>query len=834
MKIRHVSILSLFILSILLLRNSYAQDYARWNLPEGAKLRLGKGNVGRLTFSSDGNQLIVNSSIGLWIYDAHTGRELKFIPERSEEIYTVSPDSRMYVCIGSDGTVRVRDLTDGSARVTLKENITNIRRIVFSPDSSKLATGIDKEIILWDLTSGEQIAKFNGHTHSITSIDFSPDDSTLASGSWDETVRLWDIPTATHKATLTTRPNATKNSVYGISNVLFSPDGKLLASASFNERKLHLWDATTGDHKAVFDTSGVEDMDFSADGKTIAVASSRYHIHFWDIATGTPKTELTGHRSWIWSLKFSPDGNTLASGGYDELHLWDATTGAHKLAISGHTGWVRGVAFTPDGKTLAAGGRYDIRLWDAINGQHKAILYENDTFSDNKSLAFSPDGNTLASEIGWSIRLWNVAERAHIAKLKAYLGSRASGYGIASIAFTTDGKYLASGSSDSTIQIWYLGRTYKGQLVGHRGGIWSIAFSNDNRTLISGSSDRTVRLWDVESGTHLTTFIGHTGAVKCVAISPDGNLVASGSNDTTVILWDVATAEPITILRGHPYWLSSVAFSPDGRTLASACSGETVVRLWDVPTGTPKKVLTGHTRYVYNLTFSPDGNTLASGSSDGTVYLWNMIPDTTQLAEDANRDGIVDIKDVIFVASHFGQSGADMTADVNADGIVDITDILLVAGAIADKNGAPNKDPQSVVLLNTSDVQKWLEQAQFINTKTPTIRKGIAVLEQVLDMSNPKQSTLLPNYPNPFNPETWIPFQLAKPADVILRIYSSNGQLVRTLNVGYRNIGIYQSHNRAIYWDGKNHFGEPASSGTYYYTISAGEFKTTRKLVIRK
>ena len=108
------------------------------------------------------------------------------------------------------------------------------------------------------------------------------------------------------------------------------------------------------------------------------------------------------------------------------------------------------------------------------------------------------------------------------------------------------------------------------------------------------------------------------------------------------------------------------------------------------------------------------------------------------------------------------------------------------------------------------------------------------ILEQLLAVLTPKETELLPNYPNPFNPETWIPYQLAKPAEVNIAIYAADGKLVRTLELGHQPVGIYESRSRAAYWDGKNALGEPVASGLYFYTLTAGEFTATRKMLIRK
>ena len=131
-------------------------------------------------------------------------------------------------------------------------------------------------------------------------------------------------------------------------------------------------------------------------------------------------------------------------------------------------------------------------------------------------------------------------------------------------------------------------------------------------------------------------------------------------------------------------------------------------------------------------------------------------------------------------------------------------------------------------------VQQWLTQARLMNLADPTFQRGLLMLEQPLATLTPKETVLLPNYPNPFNPETWIPYQLATPADVSIAIYAVDGKLVRTLALGHQAVGIYESRTRAAYWDGRNAVDEPVASGVYFYTLTAGDFTATRKMLIRK
>ncbi len=210
------------------------------------------------------------------------------------------------------------------------------------------------------------------------------------------------------------------------------------------------------------------------------------------------------------------------------------------------------------------------------------------------------------------------------------------------------------------------------------------------------------------------------------------------------------------------------------------------------------------------------------------------IAEPQQLLEDVNNDGIVNIIDLTFVASNFGKT-VQNDADVNGDGIVNIIDLTLVAAAFGNAAAAPEIWSRHLQIAPTrAAVETWLQEARQMNLTDSAFQRGIAVLEQLLVSLTPKETALLPNYPNPFNPETWIPYQLSEPANVTVSIYAADGKLVQTLNLGYQPIGIYQGKSRAAYWDGRNELGEPVASGVYFYTLTAGEFIATRKMLIRK
>ena len=161
-------------------------------------------------------------------------------------------------------------------------------------------------------------------------------------------------------------------------------------------------------------------------------------------------------------------------------------------------------------------------------------------------------------------------------------------------------------------------------------------------------------------------------------------------------------------------------------------------------------------------------------------------------------------------------------------------DLVLAAGMFEEAAAAPAAQPQVPETLTAVEVQNWLNDARSLETKDTTMKRGMMILEQLLAALTPTETELLANYPNPFNPETWIPYRLAEDAVVTLTIYDQSGQVVRTLDVGHQTAAVYEIQSKAIYWDGRNGLGEEVASGVYFYTLSAGDFSATRKMVILK
>ena len=221
------------------------------------------------------------------------------------------------------------------------------------------------------------------------------------------------------------------------------------------------------------------------------------------------------------------------------------------------------------------------------------------------------------------------------------------------------------------------------------------------------------------------------------------------------------------------------------------------------------------------------------------MLLWEINPvvenaqvvEPPQVKPDVNGDGGVDAQDLVLVAARLGIS-AENRADVNADGTVDTLDLVLVAGMADDLTDALPMFSNGAIMLRTTEVKEWLEEARRLALADVTLLRGIEYLENLLQALTPERSALLPNFPNPFNPETWIPYQLARDSVVRISIYNVKGNLVRKLDLGLQPEGYYTDKHYAAYWDGRNEGGELLASGLYVYVFRAGSYRASHRMAI--
>ena len=638
-----------------------------------------------------------------------------------------------------------------------------------------------------------------------------------------------------------------------ILSVAFSPDSKSLASGGWRSQ-VNLWDLTSEERKTTLTGHSytVYSVAFSPDGSTLAVGGNDKKVRLSDVASGQTKTVLTGHSDTVRSVAFSPDGSTLASGSDDEtMRLWDMASGQIKTILTGHTNRVRSVAFSPDGSTLASGSAdRTVRLWDVASGQTKAILTGHTSWVH--SVVFSPDGSTLASgSADRTVHLWNVASEERKTTLTGHSDE------VRSVAFSPDGSTLASGSDDRTVRLWNVASgQIKAILTGHTDRVYSVAFSPDGSTLASGIdwraavTDRTIILWDL-------TASATTPAIS--SISPTSTKSLGIGEQLTVSL-NIAGGENV---KGYQ---ATVVFDPNALIFFSSANGDYLPDGAFFPAPDVEKnyvtlasaALAGESNgdgVLATITFQvidtkasglflsqvhlvdPDGERLfpyiENGiAEDGTVGDSTVI-EPVYIAEDINEDGVVNIQDLVLVSSNFGKTGEN-EADINGDGVVDIVDLVKVAAALGNTAEAPSVHQQTLAMLTAADVQGWLSQAQHLNFTDLASQRGIRFLEQLLAVLTPQETILLPNYPNPFNPETWIPYQLANPSDVQIVIYDTRGTTIRHLVLGHQPAGYYTTRDRAAYWDGHNGLGERVATGVYFYQLQADNLSLLRKMVILK
>jgi WD40 repeat protein len=488
--------------------------------------------------------------------------------------------------------------------------------VAYSPDGRRLVTTSGHDLTLWDALTGQELLFLPGRFEDgqTTGVAFSPDGKRLVGGGgthqvWRTVdgkpekveargvVRIRDA--ATGKELLTLAPQ--RAIVWGVA---FSPDGRRVATAG-DSGEVKVWDAATG--QQLLDLRGHTNtawrVAFSPDGKHLASTSKDDTARLWDAASGREVFVLRGHARPVVGLAFSPDGKRLATASSTvplsqlaEVKVWDVTTGQPVLSFRAHAGMTPCLAFSPDGKRLATGGRDRlVKLWDAATGDEVLTLRGHREFAD------------VAVDQGGA---------------KFHTNSRGPGIGsVSSLAFSPDGKRLASASSDHTVRVWDVTRDQDAlTLPRHPGSV--VAFLPDGRLVLRTSAGCTVR--DVTTG-QVVRSVRTPLPPEYAARSADGRHLATATGEGPATVWDAAAGKEVETVMG-----TRPGFSPDGRRLATIIGnpagsweqpGE--VKLWDVATGKELRTLRGDNWLILFAAFTPDGKQLISVSAGDTARVWD-------------------------------------------------------------------------------------------------------------------------------------------------------------------------------------------------------------------
>jgi WD40 repeat protein len=542
---------------------------------------------------------------------------------------TVCEKLQIIASASIDGTLRLWEF-DGTILKHLRGHEDWIHGIVFSPDGTMLASASDdKTIRLWRLnvTLGQSddarreidldlIRSFIDHSSGVRSVCFTPDGNILASSSDDGVIKLWQTDGQLVRTF--------KGHAGGVRSICFSPDGNILASAS-DDTTIKLWNIDAKliktfcpiDHNTAQrdwgDRNWVCAVKFSPQGDTLASGSADGAVTLWNL-DGTVKQTFNGHRGSVKSVSFSPQGDILASASADgDLKLWQLD-GTEIETFHGHGGGVQGIGFSKDGRRVVSGSSdKTIRIWQTDGIAKKTIKGHADWVW---GVSYSNNGKTLASvSADKTVRIWDT---------QGNIKYRCEGHNhlVRGIGFSPDSKMLATGSADGTVKVWNVEEGEEIQTFrGHESKVWSVRFSPNGDIIASSSNDRTIKLWGID-GKQLESFSGHDSAVRCVRFSSDGKMLASGGANGVIKIWDLINGKEINSFQKSNSTIRSMAFNSTSTMLASA-SADGTVRICK-PDATLIHTLQGHTAGVSSVIFSPNDQMIASGGSDLTVKLWRL------------------------------------------------------------------------------------------------------------------------------------------------------------------------------------------------------------------
>lgn len=483
---------------------------------------------------------------------------------------------------------------------TLEGHTAKVTTVAVTPDGQRVISGAgvgDGTLKVWDLATGREILILRGHyvAANVVGVAVTPDSQRAVSGSYDGTIRIWDL-TSGHEVMIIQPAGPLRV-------LVMTPDGRYLVSGEWRDNSLKVWDLISGCEFRTFPerSKSVSALAVTPDSRRLVSGGDDGNLEVLDLTSGHVVLTMQGDPKGVSALAVTPNGQRVISGSLDCIQIWDLNSGLELLRITGNFYGVTALAVTPDGRYVVSGsedymrgeekGRNAVRVWDLVSGRERNAFY----------------GHSL---------------------------------GVTAVAVTPDGRYVVSGSNDTTLKVWDL--TYEGEhpnssvpklFPDYAKYMYVLVVAPDGRRVISAFVDHALKVWDLHSGRVLLTLEGHAGLVTAVAVTSDNQRVVSASCDDTLKVWDLASGRELLTIEGYCNWPSSdrptaakVVLTPDGRRAVSSSRRGLIV--WDLASGHELCTLQNSEprlqRVAGAVAVTADGQRVVSGSRHGLI-VWDLV-----------------------------------------------------------------------------------------------------------------------------------------------------------------------------------------------------------------